>query len=91
MLLLIQTTALASVSGGRWALVPLAVVIAADWIRSHAGTTFGGLGAVLTGDTWRRSRFGSARSCTLRGRWWRGEQCRTPSVGSWPLMSGWRS
>lgn len=52
-LLLIQTggllTALALVSGGRWALVPLAVVIAADGIRSHAGTTFGGLGAVLTG------------------------------------------
>jgi copper transport protein len=42
-------TALALASRGRWALVPLAVVIAADGIRSHAGTTFGGWGAVLTG------------------------------------------
>lgn len=52
-LLVIETggllASLALVSRGRWALVPLAVVIAADGIRSHAGTTFGGWGAVLTG------------------------------------------
>ncbi|MEN4473949.1 copper resistance CopC/CopD family protein [Mycolicibacterium cosmeticum] len=41
--------ALAVVSLGRWALVPLAVVVLAEGIRSHAGTTFGGWGAVLTG------------------------------------------
>jgi copper transport protein len=41
--------ALAVSTRGSWALVPLGVVIAAEGIRSHAGTTEGAWGAALTG------------------------------------------
>lgn len=41
--------ALAMVKLRRWALAPLAVVIVAEGIRSHLGTTEGTWGAVLTG------------------------------------------
>jgi len=41
--------ALAASTRGRWALAPLAVVIAAEGVRSHAGTTEGNWGALLTG------------------------------------------
>lgn len=41
--------ALAAVRLGRWVLVPLAVVVAAEGIRSHAGTSDGAFGAALTG------------------------------------------
>jgi copper transport protein len=41
--------ALAAVRLGRWALVPLAVVVVAEGIRSHAGTSDGAVGALLTG------------------------------------------
>jgi copper transport protein len=41
--------ALAAAKAGRWALVPLAVVVVAEGIRSHANTAAGAWGAVLTG------------------------------------------
>jgi copper transport protein len=37
--------ALAMVRLGRWVLLPLAVVVAAEGIRSHAGTSGGAFGA----------------------------------------------
>jgi copper transport protein len=43
------SAALALAKAGRWALVPLAVVVAAEGIRSHANTAAGAWGAVLTG------------------------------------------
>ena len=43
------SAALAMAKAGRWALVPLAVVVVAEGIRSHMGSTVGGWGAVLTG------------------------------------------
>lgn len=43
------SAALAIAKTGRWALVPLAVVVVAEGIRSHLGSTVGAWGAVLTG------------------------------------------
>jgi len=41
--------ALVMVKLGRWALIPLAIVVAAEGIRSHLGSVEGAWGAVLTG------------------------------------------
>jgi copper transport protein len=77
--------ALVMVNLGRWALAPLAAVIAAEGVRSHAGTEFGVWGAVLTGahlaaiTIWVGTLFNSVRAVVI----WR----RVPAAVAWVLAS----